>query len=196
MSSGSAGSRPWLTAAALLLLALPPSRRLLETGMLLHMLVQLPLLAAGGWLLGNDLLRRVDWLTSSSWNHRGISGLLLASLVGLAWMLPIALDAAVEQAWIEFLKFLSVPVLIGAAVALGWPRAGFVVRGLVLMEVIAMCFRIGWLYLVAPQRLCANYRVDEQQMLGRVLIAIGVVILAVLAWRLLWGQLRIGDDES
>jgi len=63
-------------------------------------------------------------------DHRGcgISGLLLESLTGAVWMLPLAIDAALDDPWVTLAKFLSLPLLIGVPVALSWPRAGFVVR--------------------------------------------------------------------
>ncbi len=179
----------WCLAGALLwaALALPPVRHALESAMTLHMLVQIPLLAlAGAWLAQGT----PRWLerSLSAWNHRGISGLLLASLAGLVWMLPLAVDAALNDPWVELAKFLSVSLLIGAPVALSWPRAGFVVRGVVLLELIATMLRLGWLYLISPDRLCSNYLLDDQQRLGRMLLVIGFAVLLILVWKLMWGH--------
>lgn len=168
-------------------LALPPVRHALESAMTLHMLVQIPLLAlAGAWLAQGTPC----WLERSlaAWNHRGISGLLLASLAGLFWMLPLALDTVLNDPWVELAKFLSVPLLIGAPVALSWPRAGFVVRGVVLLELIATMLRLGWLYLISPDRLCSNYLLGDQQRLGRMLLVIGFAVLLILVWKLMWGH--------
>lgn len=172
-------------------LALPPARRALESAMTLHMLVQIPLLAlAGGWL-ANGTPR---WLERplSAWNHRGISGLLLASLAGMVWMLPLAMDAALDNPRAELAKFLSVPLLVGAPIALSWPRAGFVVRGVVLLELIATMLRLGWLYLISPERLCSNYLLDDQQRLGKILLVAGFAVLLILAWKLMWGHVDHG----
>src|SRR5690554_5112646 len=70
------------------------------------------------------------------------------------------MDAAIDEPLVALAKFLSVPLLIGVPVALSWPRASFVVRGIVLAEVIAMSLRLGWLSLISPQRLCSNYLLD------------------------------------
>lgn len=168
-------------------LALPPVRHALESAMTLHMLLQIPLLAlAGGWLAKGT----PRWLkrSLSAWNHRGISGLLLASLAGLVWMLPLAMDAALDDPRAELAKFLSVPLLVGAPITLSWPRAGFVVRGVVLLEMIATMLRLGWLYLISPVRLCSNYLLDDQQRLGRILLVAAFVVLLILAWKLMWGN--------
>ena len=123
-------------------------------------------------------------------------GLLLASLTGVVWMLPLALDAALDDSRVALAKFLSVPLLIGAPVALSWPRAGFVVRGVVLAELTATLFRLGWLYLISPLRLCSNYLLDDQQRLGKLLLAGGFAIVAVLAWKLMWGRIDTGRTHQ
>ncbi|OOG55170.1 hypothetical protein B0E47_10270 [Rhodanobacter sp. B05] len=175
-------------------LAIPAVRHVLESTMTLQMLIQIPLLAlAGGWLAQGApgwLVRRLH-----AWNHRGISGLLLASLTGMVWMLPLAMDAALDDPQVRLAKFLSVPLLIGAPIALSWPRAGFVVRGVVLVELIATMMRLGWLYLISPIRLCSNYLLDDQQRLGKILLVAGFAILLVLVWKLVWGHVDSGRAD-
>lgn len=169
-------------------LAIPAVRHVLESTMTLQLLIQIPLLAlAGGWLMQGAA---PGWLDRRlhAWNHRGISGLLLASLTGMVWMLPLAMDAALNDPQVRLAKFLSVPLLIGAPIALSWPRAGFVVRGVVLMELIATMMRLGWLYLISPIRLCSNYLLDDQQRLGKILLVAAFAILLVLIWKLMWGH--------
>jgi hypothetical protein len=175
--------------AALLFVALllPPSRRLLESSMTLQMLVQLPLLIGTGYLLREAVPAPLAAVIAR-WNQHGISGLVLASLAGMFWMLPRSLDAAVSLPWMAFAKFASVPLLIGLPLGLGWPRMGFVVRGVFLLELIATFFRLGWLYLVSPVRLCNNYLLDDQQRAGETMLVIGSVILAGVLAKLLWGR--------
>lgn len=172
------------------MLALPPVRHLLEATMTLHMLVQIPLLGFAGWCLAS-LLPQALTDRLAEWNRSGITGFVLLSLVAMVWMLPLAMDAALEVPRITAVKFLSVPLLIGLPLALSWPRAGFVVRGVFLLEVVATTVRLGWLYLASPQRLCSNYLLDDQQQLGKVLLVIGVVISLLMAWKLLWGRFNV-----
>ncbi len=183
-----AGAILWAT------LAVSPVRHALESAMTLQMLVQIPLLALAGWWLAQGT---PGWLERSLtvWNHRGISGLLLASLTGMVWMLPLAMDAALDDPRVTLAKFLSVPLLIGAPIALSWPRAGFVVRGVVLLELIATTLRLGWLYLISPVRLCSNYLLDDQQRVGRILLVVGFAILLVLIWKLMWGHVDSGRRD-
>lgn len=177
------------TAAAVLFAALllPPVRAWLEASMTLQMLVQIPLLIGVGYLLAGALPERLD-ASIARWNHHGITSLVLASLTGMLWMLPRSLDAAVSEPWIALAKFTSVPLLIGLPLGLGWPRMGFVVRGVFLLELIATFFRLGWLYLVSPLRLCNNYLLDDQQRAGQYMLVIGGVILACVMAKLLWGR--------
>lgn len=177
----------WLGLASWVALALPPVRHVLEASMTLQMLVQLTLLALAGWWMSAFAADRAKRLIAT-WNRSGISGILLASLCAMLWMLPRSLDAALDVPWVEAAKFVGVPLLIGAPLALSWPRAGFVVRGVFLVEVIATAFRLGWLYMVSPVRLCSNYLLGDQQRLGMSLLAIGGAIMLVLAWKLMWGR--------
>ncbi len=181
--------RPAATAAGALLvaLALPPVRHALDASMTGQMLVQLPLLAAVGFLLGLALPVRPG-ASLAQWNYRGVTGFVLASLASAYWMLPRLLDASVTDPSVTALKFVSVPLLVGLPLALSWPRSSFVVRGVFMLEVLATLFRLGWLYLISPVRLCNNYLLDDQQRLGRLLIAAGAVLLLWVAWKLLWGR--------
>ena len=188
-------SRLCLAGAILwVVLAVPPVRHALESTMTAQMLVQIPLLALAGWWFAQGT---PDWLQRhlAAWNHCGISGLLLASLTGLVWMLPLAVDAALSDPRVTLAKLLSVPLLIGAPLALSWPRAGFVVRGVVLIELTATAFRLGWLYLASPVRLCSNYLLDDQQRLGHLLIGVGCVIVLIIGWRLMWGHIDAGRAD-
>lgn len=188
--------RPGLGLALWAVLALPPVRYALDATMTLQMLVQIPLLALAGWWVASSLPRR--WIEASgAWNHSGISGMLLASFAAAVWMLPRMLDAALETPWVTLAKFASVPLLIGLPLAVSWPRAGFVVRGVWLVEIVATAFRLGWMYLVSPVRLCSNYLLGDQQRLGQWMLAIGVSVTLVLAWKLMGGRIDVdGADRA
>lgn len=175
-----------------LLLALPPLRPALQATMTAQMLLQLPFLALAGWLIAAGVPRPVRE-GIARWNGHGIAGLLLASFTGALWMIPRMMDASATDPWATAAKLLSVPLLIGLPIALSWPLAGFVVRGVFVLEGVATAFRLGWLYLISPDRLCANYLLGDQQRLGRGLIAIGVLLTAVLAWQLIWGRVRVAE---
>lgn len=175
--------------AVLLFIALlvPPVKHELEASMTAQMLVQIPLLVAVGWLLRDAVSPRLRVIIDE-WNHGGITGLVLATLAAACWMLPRSLDAATVEPWMALAKYVSVPLLIGLPFALSWPRMSFIVRGVFVVEFIAMFFRLGWLYMVSPVRLCSNYLLDDQQRLGEYMLVVGCGALLWIAWKLLWGR--------
>lgn len=152
-----------------------------------QMLVEIPLLVAAGWLLARAFPAHA-LAKAEPWNHRGITGLVLVTVVAAFWMLPRSLDAATSHPLMVAAKYLSVPLLVGLPLGVSWPRAGFVVRGVFLTEFVATFFRLGWLYLISPIRLCNNYALDDQQRLGRYMLAIGGGLLVWLVWKLVWGR--------
>jgi len=174
-----------------LVLLLPPLRRVLESSMALQMLVQVPLLIGAGYLWRDSVPAPVTALIER-WNQHGVTGLVLTTLAGAVWMLPRSLDAAVSEPWVAVAKFITVPLLIGLPLGLSWPHMGFVIRGVFLLELIATFFRLGWLYMVSPMRLCNNYLLDDQQRTGEYMLVIGAVILAGVFGKLLWGRFDSG----
>lgn len=178
-----------------MLLVVPPIRQALQATMTAQMLVQIPLLVIAGWLISGAVPRRVD-AALARWNSAGVTGVLLASVTAAMWMLPRMLDASVDEAWVAAAKFTSIPLLIGVPLALSWPLMAFVVRGVFLLELTASAFRMGWLYLVSPMRLCSNYLLSDQQLLGRLLLVLGAALCLLLAWKLIWGRVRVDRIEA
>ncbi|KFI21346.1 membrane protein [Nitrosococcus oceani] len=168
------------------LLALPPLRHALEMSMITHMLVQLPVLAFLGWWLGQTfpekLKRRI-----APWNRWGISGMILVVVTVFYWMLPRALDAAISEPLFEIAKFIGIPLFVGTALSLSWFQLNFIARGVLMLEFWAMFMRLGWLYVVLPDRLCANYLLGEQRILGRALLILGGIWAVSWTLRVLFG---------
>jgi hypothetical protein len=170
-----------------LALLAPSVKHALEERMTTQMLVQIPLLVLVGIVMARSLPNRVTAVIDD-WNCRGITGLVLATMTSLFWMLPRMLDAAVTDSLVAAAKYASAPLLIGLPLALSWPRMGFVVKGVLLLEGIATLLRLGWLYLVSPERLCNLYLLDDQQRLGRLLLLIGAALFLGIACKLVWGR--------
>lgn len=175
--------------AALLFLMLlaPPVKHALEERMTTQMLVQIPLLVVVGFLIARLLPIRVTAVIDD-WNCRGITGLVLATMTSMFWMLPRMLDGAVTDSLVAAAKYASAPLLIGLPLALSWPRMGFIVRGVFLVEGVATLFRLGWLYVISPERLCNLYLIEDQQRLGHCLLLIGIALFVGVAWKLVWGR--------
>jgi len=167
-------------------LAAPPARAALESAMALHMLVQIPLLAAAGALLAAGLPRRVrDALQAS--NDFGLPGITLALAVSSLWMIPRALDWALASPLAEVIKFVSVPLAVGVPLALSWDRLHPIAKGFVAANWIPTLPVLGWLYRESPARLCNYYLVEEQVVAGEALMALGAVLAAVWLASLFWG---------
>ena len=158
-----------------LALVLTPLRSLLESTLPGHVLVQLPLLIVLGYWLGRTCSEWIEpW--QRSWNGGGIAGVLSASFTIAFWMLPRWLDASISEPGIAVAKYLSLPLLAGLPLALSWPRLHQIARAVVKIELIAMLARLGWLYLISPDRLCNNYLLAGQIMLGQAFLLLAVVL--------------------
>lgn len=158
----------------LTVLALPPVRSALEAGLVSHMLLQIPLLAYGGWLIGATT-RNMVGNTLEDWDRHGVTGFVLAVCIALFWMLPRSIETSLEAPGHELAKFLSVP-LAGFALACSYPRAPVLLRGLLLSHVVSMFGVLAWTFLAAPIRLCISYLASEQVTAGYVLLATGLVL--------------------
>ncbi|MFC1542407.1 hypothetical protein ACFL4M_00780 [Pseudomonadota bacterium] len=162
--------------ALIALLALPLWRGLLESSLINHMLVQIPLLALAGWLIARGIFSSRFF----KWNERGIPGLLIAVFAMLFWMIPRWLDAALSEPLWEATKFITVPLLIGAPLGISWPRMSPFSRAVVWTNAISMLVVIGWLYVAAPVRVCNNYLVNQQEAFG--FTAMMVALAIALYW--------------
>jgi hypothetical protein len=164
-----------------LVLVTPPVAVWLERSMVGHMLVQIPLLALAGGLLARGAAGGPRGALAG-FNAGGILGLLVAVFAAAVWMLPRMLDAALRSPLVEAAKFTTVPLLVGAPLVLSWPLLPPVARGFVWVNLISHAAVLGWLYSVAPDRLCTRYPFDQQATLGAALLIAAVALLLGLAW--------------
>ena len=180
---GNARSRAGvLFAAGALALALGPLRGVLEAGMATHMLVQFPLLIAAGLVLAGAFPPRPSAripVGRRDWNHLGIAGLAFAVAVLAVSMIPRLLDLALFDVRVEALKLIAL-FMTGALLRWSWPKAGLIVQGFFLGNVLPMTAVVGILYRDSPVRLCNNYRFDEQWLVGTMLVVLALV--AGAAW--------------
>ena len=167
-----------------LVLALPWVRALLEREMLTHMLVQIPLLAIAGGLVAVSLPARATDRVAA-WNRGGVTGVIVALIASSWWMVPRALDLALASPAMEAFKFVSLPLLVGAPVALSWRALGMIGRGFVIANVLPMWATVGWIYLAAPVRVCNYYLMDQQVVAGTGLLIASVLLGVVAGFRAL-----------
>ncbi|WP_322999436.1 hypothetical protein [Castellaniella sp.] len=168
--------------------------------MSLHMLVQIPLLVAGGvfaeqaWRGGRPARAQAPpaqadasgqssrlWQATSgrgirwSYNAYGMPGLLLVSLVGAGWMIPKALDDALVDWRVATFKYLGLP-LCGWLLQASVRQANVVIKLFFLGNFCWMSAIVGMVYLDQPIRLCNAYLQDDQDWAGRGLIALAIVL--------------------
>lgn len=165
-----------LALAALALLAWP-LRSVLEASMSLHMLVQFPLVIALGCVLAGALPARWRERTQG-WNTYGIAGLTACALVLSVLMIPRLLDLALVHPVVAAGKWLAL-LACGAALQLSWRRAGLVVQGFFLGNVLPMMGVAGQLYQDSPLRLCNAYLLQDQLWLGQALVVLAVAVAVV-----------------
>lgn len=172
--SASATISAGLAGLACLLLALLP-RHWLEASMARHMLAQLPLLVAAGWLLAGDsaLLRR-----AARFDEYGVCGLSALLFVSAYWMIPRALEQSLDAAPAEVAKFASL-LLLGALLPGSLRRAPWIAQLFFLGNFSAMMAIAGMQYQSLPQRLCNAYLLDDQALAGAGLVA-GAIAIAIL----------------
>ncbi len=146
----------------------------LESDIRLHMLVQIPALVLIGYQLSfsdyiqNKFAKVVD--------PSGQASVILAVLSVLFWMIPKSLDQALNNELWEIIKYLTLPLLIGLPLGIGWHKVSIIFQGVVIIEFLAMLLRLGWLYSDSPIRLCSSYGLEQQQSLGALLLLIALTL--------------------
>ena len=152
-----------------------------------HVLLQLPLLALAGALIAKTLLEDKDWL-QSPWLKGGLAPVLIAIFAIAFWMLPRSIDGALVNPSMEIAKFITVPLLIGAPLAIGWPRAHPLLRGFLKAEAVSMLAVMAFLYTHAPIRICNAYLVSDQERLGHGFLLAAILCAGLWTWPIFWDQ--------
>src|SRR5699024_6853354 len=88
------------------LIVIPPVSAYLESVMITHMLVQMPLLVVAGWLIGQIVIEKGQTFFDR-WNANGVPGILLVVFITMYWMLPRAMDEALVEWYMEWFKFIA-----------------------------------------------------------------------------------------
>ncbi|MGQ0522327.1 MAG: hypothetical protein ACT4P8_01545 [Betaproteobacteria bacterium] len=195
-------ARAVLALALVVALAVPAMRNWLESAMVLHMLVQLPLLALSGFWIGRAwLAARHDGAIArmlaycQTWNAGGATGLVMAAFIMVMWMLPRFLDLARLDPVVDAIKFMTIAAA-GVFVAVSWRRCPGIARAVVHLEVIAMLLRFGWGYLAAEDRLCLVYLANEQQEVGTLLLWLAALYAIAVIRRPLFGGRHVSTGRA
>jgi len=146
------------------LLILPPIVKWMESIMIIHMLIQLPLLIVSGYLIGKTVIRRFPRFFDKL-NANGVPGILLAIFITMYWMLPRAMDEALTLWYIEGFKFISLPIA-GMFAKDSWNKIQGIGKAFVYLNYLPMFALMAWLYIDSPIQICNNYLETEQKALG------------------------------
>jgi len=152
----------------------------LETDMARHMLVEFPLLMALGVGLAS---KRFDFLIEG-FDRYGLTGWTLAGLVVAFWMIPAALDAALEATVVNLAKYASL-VAAGFALRSAMRRSPVVLEAFFIGNFVWMSATVGLVYQTVETQLCLNYLADSQQRAGRGLVVAAIAVL------ISWAALRV-----
>ncbi|QBP42602.1 hypothetical protein [Paenisporosarcina antarctica] len=156
-----------------IVLILPPVANLLESIMVLHMHMQMPLLMLAGFLMAPFFQRRFPRFLKM-WNRNGIPGILLFMIIWSYWMIPRAMDDALTIQAVQVFKFISLPFLAGLPLGDSWKKLTSSWKNVIFIFITVMLYLVGSLYLIADDQLCNNYLIVEQKMLGWSSLAMGV----------------------
>ncbi|HUG56833.1 MAG TPA: hypothetical protein VL002_01190 [Candidimonas sp.] len=183
----------WLYAgtSAMLLLAAVVFESWMTGTMALHMLVHIPLILLAGAFAAVACLaqmrrtmsmRRPWWLDQyRKYNGYGLPGLLFVTFMMAYWMIPKSLDQVLLSATASSLKFLGLFVA-GMVLFDSLGRADKVIKLFFLGGFSWMTAVVGLLYQDNPNRLCNFYLLGDQELAGRGLVIIAVVLPAVWLW--------------
>jgi hypothetical protein len=160
-------------------LALPPVASLLESIMIMHMHMQMPLLVIAGFLMGKYFILKFPSFFEK-WNSNGIPGILLFIIIMSYWMIPRAMDDAITYPLVELFKFISLPFLAGVTLRDSWKRLRSIGKDIVYVFFIVLFTLVGWIYLAVDEQICNNYLEIEQITVGYSSLAVAACIIIYL----------------
>ncbi|MFD2444974.1 hypothetical protein ACFSO7_13470 [Bacillus sp. CGMCC 1.16607] len=158
-------------------LIIPPVAKFMESVMIMHMHMQMPMFVIAGLLMARFFQVRFKGFFEK-WNSDGVPGMILFSIVMVYWMLPRTMDEALTVQGVEMFKFISLPFLAGIPLRDSWKKLGARGKNIIIIFFTILFLGLGWLYIQSQDQLCNNYLVIDQIILGWGFLttAIGMVI--------------------
>jgi hypothetical protein len=147
------------------ILLIPPVLHFMESIMITHMLLQIPLLILAGWLMGKVITAKYKSFFDK-WNANGVPGITLVFIVTMYWMLPRAMDEALLFLPVEVFKLIGLPLLVGIPLRDSWQKLKEVGQSFVFLNYLPMFGLMAWLYIDTPVQVCNSYLESEQRILG------------------------------
>jgi hypothetical protein len=158
-------------------LVTPPVAKFMESVMVIHMHMQMPMLVIAGMLMARFFQKRFPGFFGK-WNSYGVPGITLFVVIMVYWMLPRTMDEALTSNLVEGFKFISLPFLAGISLRDSWRKLNPFGKNMIIISFTVLFISLGWLYIWSPVQLCNNYLVIEQVTLGWGFLttAIGMVV--------------------
>ena len=104
-----------------IVMALPPVANLLESIMIVHMHMQMPLIVFSGFLMARIFQLRYPSFFEK-WNQGGIPGILLFIVIMIFWTIPRTMDETLIVPSMEVFKFFSLALLAGVPLRDSWKK--------------------------------------------------------------------------
>ncbi len=164
----------------LIFLAIPPVADFMESIMVIHMHMQMPMLVIAGLLMAPFVQRQFPNLFAR-WNPTGAAGILLFVIIICYWLLPRTMDEALTNTSVEVFKFISLPFLAGITLRDSWKKLSDSMKKVTVVFFTVVFCGMGLLYIYAPVQLCNNYLIIEQFTLGWgfLLTAVGMAVYLI-----------------
>ena len=162
-------------------LMLPPVANLVESIMITHMHMQMPLLVISGFLMGGILLKRYPRFFGK-WNDNGIPGITLFLIIIIYWTIPRTMDEALTLQSIQAWKFISLPFLAGIPLRDSWKKLSKAGKNIIIVIFTVKYFGMGALYIWSEDQLCNNYLVLDQLTLGWGFITTAICLVVYLIY--------------
>lgn len=167
----------------LIALMLPPVTDLMESIMIIHMHMQMPMLVISGFFMARFFQSRFPHFFNR-FNENGVPGILLFTIIMSYWMLPRTMDEALTVQSVEVFKFISLPFLAGVPLRDSWRKLSSTGKNNIITLFAVMFLGVGWLYIQSKAQLCTNYLVVDQIILGWgfITMAMCMVIYLIYVW--------------
>ncbi|WP_079510085.1 hypothetical protein [Mesobacillus jeotgali] len=162
-------------------LMLPPVARLMESVMIVHMHMQMPLLVISGFFMAHLFLHRYPQFFNK-YNQNGVPGILLFIIIMCYWLLPRTMDEALTINTVEIFKFVSLPFLAGVPLRDSWKKFSKTWKNNIITLFTVIFLGMGWLYIQSNDQLCNNYLVIDQVILGWGFITMAISLVIYLIY--------------
>ncbi|MDQ0157405.1 hypothetical protein [Robertmurraya andreesenii] len=165
----------------LIALMLPPVANLMESVMIIHMHMQMPMLVIAGFFMARLFIEKFPRFFEQ-YNQNGVPGILLFIVIVSFWMMPRTMDEALTNYGMEVFKFMSLPLLAGVPLRDSWKKLGSAAKNALFVLFAVLFLALGWLYIQANSQLCNNYLVVDQIILGWGFITAAICIVIYLVY--------------